>query len=103
MKRRELDARRTDAAQWLFAAQTRLHDARDSSKRAHAARQRAASTLAAHDLQHAAAEQADNECHEALVQVARANHDATYGEEHALAHYWLAQLSAARQPPVDPS
>jgi hypothetical protein len=97
-KRRELDARRTDAAQWLLAAQTRLRDARDGSKRAHAARRRVASAFAANDLQRAAAEQADNERHEAFVEAARADHDATYGDEHALAHYWLAQLSAARQP-----
>ena len=102
-KRRELDARRTDAAQWLLAAQTRLRDARDGSKRAHAARQRVVSAFAAHDLQHAAAEQADNERHEALVDAARANHDARYGDEHALAHYWLAQLRAARQPSMDRS
>jgi hypothetical protein len=102
-KRRELDARRTDAAQWLLAAQTRLRDARDGSKRAHATRRRVASAFAAHDLQRAAAEQADNERHEAFVEAARADHDATYGDEHALAHYWLAQLSAARQPTMDRS
>ena len=100
-KRRELDARRVDAAQWLLAAQERLRDARDASKRAHAARQRIASTIAAHDLGQSAAEQADREHHETQVDTARARHDASYNDEHALVRHWLAQLRHTGKPPVN--
>jgi len=91
-KRRELDASRVDAAQWLLAAQTRVRDARAASTRAHAARQRIASALAAHDLQRSAADQADHDHHQDLVNAARARHDAR-ADEHALVRSWLAQLS----------
>jgi hypothetical protein len=48
-----------------------------------------------------AAEQADNDRHEALVEAARAEHDARYVDQHALADYWLAQLSTPRQPSME--
>jgi hypothetical protein len=101
-KRRELDARRVDAAQWLLAAQERLRDARDASKRAHAARQRIASTIAAHDLGQSAAEQADREQHESQVDAARARHDASYNDEYALVRHWLAQLRHSATPASPP-